>query len=312
MKFLDSKFLIFFIIIFSLFFIIFVISKIECSLCKINTFSIKNDKNKSKAKIVFISDFHNKKYANNYKDLIDKMLDPNPDFIVLGGDFIDFSNYQNRSNKALYKNTIDFFNALGDRFRSIKNDADYELKDIYFVLGNHELRLKSRTDNKELVAVYNELMNCLETNDITLLDDKMYNAVDGITISGLNLYNGYYKSTVSKISDLKKLDKETIDYYFDNIDDDNFNVMVFHKPDYCEAFIDNGFDLVLSGHNHGGLINFPIIGPIFSPEFKLFPKYSLGLYEYNKKHVIVSAGIGEHFIKIRINNWPEICVVNID
>ena len=88
--------------------------------------------------------------------------------------------------------------------------------------------------------------------------------------------------------------------------------MAFHKPDYAEDLIDYGYDLVLSGHYHGGLINIPFIGAVISPDFKLFPKYSIGNYKYKDSNVIVSAGLGEHFLKIRVNNTPEIVVINID
>ena len=312
MSVLSNKICIFFLIIITLYIIIYIISKIECKLCKINTFNVKNNKNSQKIRLIFISDFHNKKFKNEYSDFIDSILSTNPDYIVLGGDFVDFSTVQSKKCIVKYKNTILFLNKLARKCIKIINSKKYNLKGIFFGFGNHELRLKNRTDNLKLIGIYNEFIDCLHRNDIKLLEDNTYELVDGLTISGLNLYNGYYKNLFEKNLIHDHIDRSILDKYFSNIDKKNFNIMVFHKPDYCEDLINFGFDLVLSGHNHGGLINFPVIGPIFSPDLKLFPKYNAGFYQYKNGCVVVSNGIGEHFIKIRVNNLPEICIIDID
>ena len=312
MSIFNNKIIIFLIIILSLYIIIYVISKIECKLCKINTFYIKNDKNSDKIKLIFISDFHNKKFKNGFKDLIDSIISLNPDYIVFGGDFVDFSTIHSKKNEVKYKRSMDFIEKLAKKYEEIKDNKNYNLKRIFFGFGNHELRLKSRTDNIELIGIYNSFIKHIMDCGVKLLDDTTFKLSDGITISGLNLYEGYYKNMFERNNLHKSIDKEIINKHFHNLDKNNFNIMVFHKPDYCENFIDYGYDLVLSGHTHGGLINFPLIGPIFSPDLDLFPKYNSGLYKYKNKSVIVSSGIGEHFIKIRVNNRPEICLINIE
>ena len=309
---LSSKIILFFVIIFGLFIIICIISKIECRLCKISTFKLSTAKNDDSVKLVFISDFHDKKYKNDYSEILNKILSINPDYIVLGGDFVDFSVFQGKFNKVKYKNSIKFIENLSEFINDKEKENNYNLKSIYFAFGNHELRLKKRIDNINLVSSYNEFIKCLTDNNIKILDNNTYDLTDNVTISGISLYDGYYKGLLKRKSINKHIDKSLIDKYFKNLDKNKYNIMVFHKPDYCEDFIDYGFDLVLSGHNHGGLINFPIVGPIFSPELKLFPKYNVGLYTYKNKNVIVSSGIGEHFIKIRVNNIPEICDIRID
>lgn len=309
---LNNKIFFILIIIIALYIIIYIVSKIECKLCKINTFNVKNYKNSSKTSIIFISDFHNKKFKNNYEDLVDSLISLNPEYIVLGGDFVDFSTFQSKKNDVKYKRTLVFINKLCEKFCKKSVSKNYNLKGIFFGFGNHELRLKTRTDSSYLSDIYNQFINTLKDNNIKLLDDVTYDLNDGMTISGLSLYDGYYSNLFEKNEMHAHIEHEIIDKYFKNIDSEKFNIMAFHKPDYCEDFIDYGFDLVLSGHNHGGLINFPVIGPIFSPDLKLFPKYNSGQYTYKNKSVIISSGIGEHFIKLRVNNKPEICFININ
>lgn len=312
MSILNNKILIFILIIIALYIIIYIISKIECKLYKINTFNVKNNKNDQKVKLVFISDFHNKKLKKEYQEFIDSIVSINPDYIIFGGDFVDFSTVQSKRCIVKYKNTLKFFDKLSKKYQELSNKKNYNLKGIFFGFGNHELRLKNRTDNDKLINIYNEFIEALHKNDIKILEDCTFTLEDGITISGLNLYDGYYKNLFEKNPINEHIDKSILDKHFSSLDNNNFNIMIFHKPDYCEDLINYGFDLVLSGHNHGGLINFPIIGPVFSPDLKLFPKYNAGYYGYKNGSVIVSKGIGEHFIKIRVNNLPEICVININ
>ena len=95
------------------------------------------------------------------------------------------------------------------------------------------------------------------------------------------------------------------------IDKNKLNIVLSHSPDYADNLFSYGFDIVLSGHYHGGLIRLPIIGTLFSPDLMLFPKYSFGLYENDGKYVYVTNGLGEHFINIRFLNVPSFVELEI-
>ena len=308
--FFSPIFIIIFVIL-SLYIIIYIISKIECSGYKINTFGIQNNKNNSSFSLLFLSDFHDKIYPNNNLDLINDIIKINPDYIVLGGDFVVFTTFQNFINNSKYKNAIKFIDNLSKKIKENTKNINYNLKRIFFGFGNHELRLKLRNDNNKLKGIYDEFIDCLNRNDITILDDCIYELNDDVSISGLSLYKGYYRNIFSKKSKIKNIDTNILNKHFKNLDKNKFNIMLFHKPDYFDDFAEYGFDLVLSGHNHGGLIKLPYIGALFSTDLNFLPKYNYGLYEYNSKKLIVSSGIGEHFVKIRVNNRPELCLIRI-
>ena len=50
---------------------------------------------------------------------------------------------------------------------------------------------------------------------------------------------------------------------------------------------------------------------VVSPDFTLFPKYGYGMYRRGDSSLIVSAGMGEHTIPIRICNPRELVVVEL-
>ena len=89
-----------------------------------------------------------------------------------------------------------------------------------------------------------------------------------------------------------------------------YRILLAHNPDYFSAYAQWGADLTLSGHLHGGMVRLPKIGGLISPNWTLFPKYDHGLYTIGEKKMIVSAGLGSHTIKLRINNPPELVVLD--
>ena len=69
-------------------------------------------------------------------------------------------------------------------------------------------------------------------------------------------------------------------------------------------------DLVLSCHAHGGQARIPFLGGLFAPDQGFFQKYDGGLYVDGSTKMIVSRGLGNSIIPIRINNRPEPVIVN--
>ena len=87
--------------------------------------------------------------------------------------------------------------------------------------------------------------------------------------------------------------------------------MIGHDPDYFPEYAKWGADLTVSGHVHGGLIILPCLGGLISPMIRFFPKYYKGDYSMENSHMIVSAGLGLHTLKIRVNNQPDLVTINL-
>lgn len=67
----------------------------------------------------------------------------------------------------------------------------------------------------------------------------------------------------------------------------------------------------MTGHAHGGQFRLPFIGGIIAHDQGFFPKYDAGLYEKDSTKMVVSRGVGNSIIRVRINNPAEIIVVGI-
>ncbi|MCA9117594.1 MAG: hypothetical protein KDA79_21135, partial [Planctomycetaceae bacterium] len=86
--------------------------------------------------------------------------------------------------------------------------------------------------------------------------------------------------------------------------DDAFRLLLSHTPDNFRWAQQNDVGLMLSGHNHGGQVIVPGIGPIYSPSY-YGVKYASGLFEENGTLLSVCRGLsGDH--PLRLNCRPEL------
>ena len=97
-----------------------------------------------------------------------------------------------------------------------------------------------------------------------------------------------------------------------NLLDVDFKIMVTHQPNgrTREAAVRNNYNLMLSGHTHGGQITllFPFIG--LTPT--LFEtKYVKGDFRFNDLMMVVNGGLGMSLAPIRYNSTPEVTIINL-
>ena len=97
--------------------------------------------------------------------------------------------------------------------------------------------------------------------------------------------------------------------------DSDYEILLTHEPDTADTFLEYDYDLVLSGHSHGGQIRIP-----FFPEINrkavlstsLAAKYTGGMYQLGSNtNMYVNTGIGTTHISVRFGVVPEISVFMI-
>ena len=92
---------------------------------------------------------------------------------------------------------------------------------------------------------------------------------------------------------------------------DMFNIVLCHRPEVFEAYVENNVDLAITGHAHGGQIRIPFVGGLIAPNQGFFPKYTEGVYHKNQTDMVVSRGLGNSIVPVRVNNNPELVIITL-
>ena len=231
-------------------------------------------------RIAHVSDLHNAEMGKSNEKLLDMLREAKPDIIAITGDLIDSRN-------------TDIDIAL--QFTK----AAMEIAPCYYVTGNHEAR----------VSVYDELKAGLIEQGVAVLEDATTEiSLDGDTITLTGVNDPSYQT------DYLFGDSETVmNGKLQEISDaeNEFTVLLSHRPELFEIYADNNMDLVLSGHAHGGQFRLPFVGGLVAPNQGLFPKYDAGLYTEENTNMVVSRGIGNSILPFRFNNRPEVILIDL-
>lgn len=249
---------------------------------EVRNYTIKSDKVNSQVRFVFISDLHCKEYGEKNRDLVAKIKEQNPEFIAVGGDMVNKYSTDDHVMRELLPQLA-------------------EIAPTYCVLGNHELALKDEIDFK----------NDIDSTGAKLLDNEMVTLnINGekILLGGMSDFP-YYEYNAPDYDTPER-------YFWDEFKEnskDCYSILLHHQPEYLESIMqDSNVDLVMCGHTHGGAVQIPFVGGVFAPNQGFFPKYDKGEFDLYNTKMIISAGLGDAYPILRLNNCPEISVVEIN
>lgn len=88
---------------------------------------------------------------------------------------------------------------------------------------------------------------------------------------------------------------------------DGFRLCLSHTPDNIAWARQQHIDLMLSGHNHGGQIRFPLLGSVYVPS-RYSRRYDCGTFEEKPTLLHVSRGLGGQH-PVRYNCRPEVTLL---
>ncbi|MBU3806580.1 MAG: metallophosphoesterase [Candidatus Fournierella pullistercoris] len=228
-------------------------------------------------KIAAVSDLHNQDWNGK---LAAKLQAEAPDLIAITGDLVDSSH----TNLDV---AMEFIEEIRD------------IAPIYYVTGNHEAWL----------AEYDQLAGLLRDAGVQMMDDQTHLIQRGN--ASINLV-GIQDPDFTQSTLIDSLPGSIVGEKLESLlRDDLYNVVLCHRPELFDQYVALDADLVLTGHAHGGQISIPFIGGLIAPNQGLFPKYTQGLHHKNNTDMIVSRGLGNSVLPVRINNTPELVIVTL-
>ncbi len=90
---------------------------------------------------------------------------------------------------------------------------------------------------------------------------------------------------------------------------ERLRVVLSHNPDTKAILQYYSWELMLSGHTHGGQINVPGFGPPVLPIEDV--AYFEGLYEWQGRRLYITRGVGGVFGAVRFNCRPEVTILEL-
>lgn len=257
---------------------------------RVKTYEFTSDKiqNKDKVTFAFLTDLHGLEYGNCNSDLCREIEMQSPDAILVAGDMVV------RTEPESLKTAFHLLRMLSIKFP------------VFYALGNHEFKMKRGIYSEDYRKYEQDLKEagiCFLHNEYCQIELKGNTFV----LYGLELPMEYYRKPCSP-----KLTVKEMKTFLGIPRKQGYQILLAHNPKYGKAYLQWGADLILSGHYHGGIIRLTEHHGLTCPQYLLFPPFCCGDFSKGKSKMLVSAGLGEHTIPVRIHNPRELLMIHIN
>ena len=264
--------------------LVFLESYRELNRIKLTRYEIKGPAALTGKRFIFISDYHEAMNGRLNSRIIKLIDDFEPEYILLGGDMVN-SNAEGEDGETVP--AAELINTLAEKYK------------VLYSYGNHEKRCT--VNYKGSGKAWEVIRGSLDTR-VRFLINENYELWDAVRVYGLDIPLKYYSR-----GSFPELGNEEITRLLGERRPDEYTILLAHTPDFMKGYSEWGADLVLSGHFHGGILRFPIINRgLVTPRLRPFADYVYGIKKMGSTTMIITNGIGQHSIKLKINNIPEV------
>ena len=250
------------------------------------TYTVRAQGMTGRARLALLTDFHSNDYGEGADELLRAVEAAAPDLVLLVGDIIDDELPEDRAEALLA--------GLAARWP------------CRYVTGNHEFQGGNRAFDRRMAILARCGIPRLRGEAVTVAAGTAVFALCGVDdpdgTGPFSPHDEDVRSYDRQLSDAKAQAEPGL-----------YTVLMAHRPERVRLYADMGYDLVLSGHAHGGQWRVPgLINGVFAPYEGLFPRYAGGLYRVDGTTMVVSRGLDRETTVIpRLYNPPELVIVEL-
>ncbi len=240
-------------------------------------YQVKSSKVISNIRVVCLADLHLKEFGDSNERLVEEVANLKPDIVAIVGDM----NLEKKPDE--YEVVLTLCRQLN------------EVAPTYYSLGNHEI--------DAMLFYGSQIYNDAKKAGIKILN----NETETVNVKGTDI------DIIGLTQNPEEFDEYGRDFFEKAMrKDDDFKLVLNHYPENFEGTLDDyPIDLALAGHAHGGQVRLPWIGGLYAADQGMFPKLCEGYHEIGNSKLIISRGLGKSGVVPRVNNKPEITVVDI-
>jgi hypothetical protein len=230
-------------------------------------------------RIAHLSDFHCGRHvhASYVRAAVDMAQGQQPDLVALTGDFIHHGHR--------------YIDTIADAVRGLSAPLG-----VYAVLGNHDYSVRNALGLRRHRHLHQAVARALALRGIRVLrNESVVVERDGARMHLVGLEDLW-----SRACDLEQA--------FADLDPSLPCIALAHHPRTIERLEQRRCDLMLSGHTHGGQIQWRRRR---TDREHIPRRFKAGLYLYENTHVYVTRGVGFGTVRARYGVRPEVAVLTL-
>ncbi len=233
-------------------------------------------------RIALVADTHGNGMTDGETELLQALRNACPDYIFCLGDMLN-------------ENEPDF-----DGFLSAMK-AFAGIAPTYMVSGNHD---RWTEWEGSYFAYYRKFTNLCSQAGVVMLEDTsvlLRRGEDEMRLIGFadpEFWSSGEEGSMSK----------TVESLPGS---DGFDILLFHRANLFPQLAGQGYELVCSGHLHGGVVRIPFVGPLMRRLRVGEMTYAGGVYELSGTVLVSSRGLGNNTAVPRVFNRPELVIMTL-
>lgn len=243
----------------------------------VQTYTVEKEKVEAPVRLALLTDLHSCDYGDGQRELLDAVREQDPDLVLLSGDIVD-DGPEMPEERALF--TVE---ALAEQWPT------------YYVTGNHEYRTGRAEEIKERIAGRGAVVLAGETALVTVAGQTLQLCGVDDPAVGAAVWQRQLEDVAAALEG--------------NV----CSILLSHRPERVSDYTGRGFDLVMSGHAHGGQWRIPgLLNGLVAPNQGLFPRYAGGTYDLEGTTLVVSRGLARESTRVpRLFNPPELVIIEL-
>lgn len=235
------------------------------------------NKLQNEVRIAFLSDLHGEAFGKRQEQLFAPIRAFSPDLVLFGGDTFD--------ERVPWETAAETLRLSAASWQT------------FYTPGNHEIKTGDVKRIKQTAVATGARLLAGECAHVSVRGEKLCLCGVEDPLRQEALHRAQLKAAQTAIHP------------------EIYTILITHRPEREKTYIagKRSFDLILTGHAHGGQWRFPFLkNGFYAPDQGFFPPFAGGLRRAGSGYHLCSRGLARYNTRVpRIDNRPELVLLTL-